>query len=70
LPELSRQLVRAAFERRFTAPRMANDYVSAYDRVMHRKKFCAEPAMEPADAIPIPTADSGEHGVGQSAGPL
>jgi len=44
LPELSRRDCRAAFERRFTAARMAEDYLALYDRMV--KLVAAAPATE------------------------
>ena len=35
--ELDRQTVRATFERRFTARRMANDYLRIYEKVLERR---------------------------------
>jgi glycosyltransferase involved in cell wall biosynthesis len=37
VPELSRKRCRAVFEQRFTATRMAHDYVQVYERLIHRK---------------------------------
>lgn len=39
--ELSRARVREAFERRFTARRMAEDYLGLYGRICERNKFAA-----------------------------
>jgi glycosyltransferase involved in cell wall biosynthesis len=36
IPELSRKRCREVFEQRFTATRMANDYVRAYERLINR----------------------------------
>jgi glycosyltransferase involved in cell wall biosynthesis len=36
IPELSRERCREVFERRFTAARMARDYVGVYERFMQR----------------------------------
>jgi hypothetical protein len=44
IPELSRRDCRTAFERRFTAARMAEDYLGLYDRMV--KLFVAAPATE------------------------
>ncbi|MFZ5558166.1 MAG: glycosyltransferase family 4 protein [Pseudomonadota bacterium] len=38
IPELSRQRCREVFEQRFTATRMAADYLKAYERLMDRRK--------------------------------
>jgi glycosyltransferase involved in cell wall biosynthesis len=38
IPELSRALCRAVFEQRFTADRMARDYVRVYERLVSRHK--------------------------------
>lgn len=38
LPELSREVIRARFEERFTAERMAEDYVSLYRRIAARRR--------------------------------
>jgi glycosyltransferase involved in cell wall biosynthesis len=38
IPELSRKHCREFFERRFTATRMANDYVRVYERLINRKQ--------------------------------
>jgi glycosyltransferase involved in cell wall biosynthesis len=45
LPELDRARCRAEFERRFTASRMADDYLRAYAAVMSRNGGC-EPGRE------------------------
>ncbi len=37
IPKLSRKRCREVFEQRFTATRMANDYVRAYERLINRK---------------------------------
>jgi len=38
VPELSRKRCREVFEQRFTATRMANDYVRVYERLINRKQ--------------------------------
>ena len=38
IPKLSRKRCREIFEQRFTATRMANDYVRAYERLINRKQ--------------------------------
>jgi glycosyltransferase involved in cell wall biosynthesis len=38
IPELSRKRCREVFEQRFTASRMAKDYVRIYRRLMEHKK--------------------------------
>ena len=38
IPELSRKRVREVFDQRFTAARMAHDYVQVYERVIHSKQ--------------------------------
>ena len=38
IPKLSRERCREVFEQRFTATRMANDYVRAYERLINRKR--------------------------------
>jgi glycosyltransferase involved in cell wall biosynthesis len=38
IPELSRERCREIFEQRFTAARMAKDYLRVYERLMERKK--------------------------------
>ena len=38
LPELSRAAIRARFEQRFTAERMAEDYVGLYRRLAVRRR--------------------------------
>ncbi len=38
LPELSRAAIRAQFEQRFTAERMAEDYVGLYRRLAVRRR--------------------------------
>jgi glycosyltransferase involved in cell wall biosynthesis len=38
IPELSRKHCREVFEERFTATRMANDYVRVYERLINRKQ--------------------------------
>jgi glycosyltransferase involved in cell wall biosynthesis len=38
VPELSRKRCREVFEQRFTATRMANDYVQVYERLINRKQ--------------------------------
>jgi glycosyltransferase involved in cell wall biosynthesis len=43
IPEISRERCREVFEQRFTATRMANDYVRAYGHAMHR----AQPQLVP-----------------------
>jgi glycosyltransferase involved in cell wall biosynthesis len=35
VPELSRKCCREVFEQRFTATRMANDYVRVYERLIN-----------------------------------
>jgi len=39
VPELSRRRCREVFEQRFTAARMAQDYVRAYERLIKRNKI-------------------------------
>jgi len=41
VPELSWKRCREVFERRFTAARMANDYVQVYERLVNRKQSSA-----------------------------
>jgi glycosyltransferase involved in cell wall biosynthesis len=38
IPKLSRERCREVFEQRFTATRMANDYVRVYERLINRKQ--------------------------------
>jgi glycosyltransferase involved in cell wall biosynthesis len=38
IPKLSRKRCREVFERRFTATRMANDYLRVYERLINRKR--------------------------------
>jgi glycosyltransferase involved in cell wall biosynthesis len=38
VPKLSRKHCREVFENRFTATRMANDYVRVYERLIDRKQ--------------------------------
>jgi glycosyltransferase involved in cell wall biosynthesis len=38
IPKLSRKRCREVFERRFTAARMANDYLRVYERLINRKQ--------------------------------
>jgi glycosyltransferase involved in cell wall biosynthesis len=38
VPELSRKRCREIFEQRFTATRMAKDYVRVYERLINRKQ--------------------------------
>jgi glycosyltransferase involved in cell wall biosynthesis len=38
IPKLSRKRCREVFERRFTATRMANDYLRVYERLINRKQ--------------------------------
>jgi glycosyltransferase involved in cell wall biosynthesis len=38
VPELSRKRCREVFEKRFTATRMAHDYVQVYERLIKRRK--------------------------------
>jgi len=38
IPKLSRKRCREVFEQRFTATRMANDYVRVYERLINRKQ--------------------------------
>jgi glycosyltransferase involved in cell wall biosynthesis len=38
IPKLSRTRCREVFEQRFTASRMANDYVRAYERLINSKR--------------------------------
>jgi glycosyltransferase involved in cell wall biosynthesis len=54
LEQLDRRTIRARFEQRFTAQRMANDYVLAYG------------ALESALALPIPVPPP-SYGIGQAA---
>jgi len=58
VPELSRKRCREVFEKRFTATRMAHDYVQVFERLMKRKQNAesfrpsesAAPAGKPAEA--------------------
>ena len=43
VPELSREHCREVFEKRFTAARMASNYLQVYERVIHR---CSEHALK------------------------
>jgi hypothetical protein len=38
VPELSRKRCREVFEKRFTATRMAHDYLRVYERLIKRQK--------------------------------
>jgi glycogen synthase len=53
---LPRAAVRAAFERRFTAERMAGDYVRVYERAIARSRWnaLAPVAVTVADSVQIP----------------
>jgi glycosyltransferase involved in cell wall biosynthesis len=44
VPELSRKRCREVFEQRFTATRMAHDYVQVYQRLIHSKFATANPS--------------------------
>jgi glycosyltransferase involved in cell wall biosynthesis len=62
--ELPRRRCRAYFEGRFSAPRMANDYVAVYERLLGAAAASARPhprlGLVPADASnPRPDADTG-----------
>jgi glycosyltransferase involved in cell wall biosynthesis len=48
---LDRSLVRKAFERRFTAERMASDYVAAYNRIVRNEQRLAESSRSPASNL-------------------
>jgi glycosyltransferase involved in cell wall biosynthesis len=48
---LDRSLVRKAFERRFTAERMASDYVAAYERIVRNEQRHAESSRLPASNL-------------------
>jgi hypothetical protein len=41
VPELSRKRCREVFEKRFTATRMAHDYVQVYERLIKSKQYKA-----------------------------
>jgi glycosyltransferase involved in cell wall biosynthesis len=59
---LPRAGVRAAFERRFTADRMARDYVAVYERMIARSRGMtwAPAALTVADSIEVPTGPVGD----------
>jgi glycosyltransferase involved in cell wall biosynthesis len=39
VPELSRRRCREVFDQRFTAERMAHDYVEVYERLINKGKY-------------------------------
>jgi len=59
---LPRAGVRAAFERRFTADRMARDYVAVYERMIGRSRGMgwAAAALTVADSVEVPTGPVGD----------
>ncbi|HEY1958440.1 MAG TPA: glycosyltransferase family 4 protein [Polyangiaceae bacterium] len=54
VPELSREVCRAAFERRFTADRMARDYVEVYRRLIDARRDHPDrgPLLHSSDQLP------------------
>jgi glycosyltransferase involved in cell wall biosynthesis len=61
---LPRAGVRAAFERRFTADRMARDYVAVFERVIGRSRGMgwAPATLTVADSVEVPTGPVGDDG--------
>jgi glycosyltransferase involved in cell wall biosynthesis len=59
---LPRAGVRAAFDRRFTAARMARDYVAVYERMIGRSRGMgwAPVALTVADSVEVPTGPVGD----------
>jgi glycosyltransferase involved in cell wall biosynthesis len=59
---LPRAGVRAAFERRFTADRMARDYIAVYERMIGRSRGMswAPDALTVADSVEVPTGPVGD----------
>jgi glycosyltransferase involved in cell wall biosynthesis len=59
IPDLERVSVRAAFERRFTAERMARDYVDIYDRLVAPRRAITQFDRSVHRAIRVPSAPDG-----------
>jgi hypothetical protein len=53
LGEIDRATVRAAFEDRFTAERMARDYVRLYQKLIGHDSAAEEPMTAEAPAAPV-----------------
>jgi glycosyltransferase involved in cell wall biosynthesis len=45
IPDLNRRLIRRRFEQRFSAARMARDYIGVYERLIGRKRLARVPAL-------------------------
>lgn len=54
--QLDREAVRARFDRRFSASRMARDYVALYERLLERPRAATRVSSRPAPARPLPGA--------------
>jgi glycosyltransferase involved in cell wall biosynthesis len=58
IPSLSRQRCRQLFEGRFSASRMARDYLAIYQRVVDRKAEVAAVSSEVASVVALTAAVS------------